>query len=66
MQAAAAAAAAAAAEDPASQAAQAVELRAAEAEEERMTGCCHIEVLTGESKAAVVACQHLHSVAGCT
>lgn len=61
----AAAAAAAAVEDLASQAAQVVGLRAAEAEEERMTGCCHIAVLTGESKAAVVAYQHLRSVAGC-
>lgn len=61
-----AAAAAVAVEDPASQAAQVVGLRAAEAEEERMTGCCHIAALTGESKAAVDAYQHRHSVVGCT
>lgn len=60
-----AAAGAAAVEGPVSRVVEVAELRAAGVAEEHTTGCCRIAALTEESKEAVVAYRHLHSVAGC-
>jgi hypothetical protein len=56
---------AAAVEDLASPEAEAAAAQAEEAEGVRKTGCCRTGLPTEENTAAVVACQHLHSVVGC-
>lgn len=58
-------AAAAAVEGLVSREEEVAEVQAVGVEGVRMTGCCYIALLTGESTVAVVACRYLHSVVGC-